>query len=92
MSTGGAAAESARTEIRRIAQEKGHAVDVAGRVRERLERAFATGELQRTPFLARALADLRLALDQEGGGKLGGKSGEAARFIMRAIVRGLDEA
>jgi hypothetical protein len=92
MSTGGGAAESARTEIRRIADEKGHAVDVAGRVQQRLERAFATGELQRTPLLERALADLRLALDQETGQKLGGKSGEAARFIMRAIVRALDEA
>jgi hypothetical protein len=92
VSTSGAAAQSARAEIRHIAEEKGHAVDVAERLRERLEQAFAAGELQPTPLLERALSDLRLALDQETGQKLGGKSGEAARFIMRAIVRGLDGA
>jgi hypothetical protein len=38
------------------------------------------------------LADLALALDQEAGQKLGGKSAEAARFILRAIARELDHA
>ena len=32
------------------------------------------------------------ALDQEAGQKLGGKSAEASRFILRAIDRALDEA
>jgi hypothetical protein len=36
--------------------------------------------------------DLRLALEQDEGMKLGGKSAEAARFIMRAIDRELDNA
>ena len=38
------------------------------------------------------LADLMLALDQDEGEKLGGKSAEAARFILRAIDRELDRA
>ncbi|HEX5466595.1 MAG TPA: hypothetical protein VFW92_07950 [Candidatus Limnocylindrales bacterium] len=92
MSSGGPVAEAARDEVRALAQEKGHAVDVAAHVRDRLEAAFAEGSLSRTPQLEQALADLRLALDQAAGQKLGGKSGEAARFIVRAIVRGLDEA
>ena len=92
MSSTGPAAAAARAEIRAIAEEKGHAVEVAARVRDRLVAAFASGELRQTPSLEQALADLRLALDQEAGQHLGGKSGEAARFIVRAIVRGLDEA
>ena len=58
----------------------------------RLERAFAGEALARTPFVDRALADLRAALDQVEGQKLGGKSAEASRFILRAIARMLDEA
>lgn len=38
------------------------------------------------------LGDLRLALEQDDGQKLGGKSAEAARFILRAILRELDRA
>ena len=38
------------------------------------------------------LGDLMLALEQDEGEKLGGKSAEAARFIMRAIDRELDSA
>lgn len=92
MSSVGPAAEAARDEVRALAEAKGHAVEVAAQVRDRLEAAFVSGTLQRTPALREALADLRLALDQEAGQKLGGKSGEAARFIVRAIVRDLDEA
>ena len=36
--------------------------------------------------------DLMVALEQDDGQKLGGKSAEAARFIMRAISRELDNA
>ena len=38
------------------------------------------------------LADLMRALEQDEGEKLGGKSAEAARFILRAIDRELDQA
>jgi hypothetical protein len=38
------------------------------------------------------LADLMRALEQDEGEKLGGKSAEAARFILRAIDRELDRA
>ena len=38
------------------------------------------------------LADLMLALEQDDGQKLGGKSAEASRFILRAIDRELDNA
>jgi hypothetical protein len=36
--------------------------------------------------------DLSVALEQDDGQKLGGKSAEASRFILRAIDRELDEA
>lgn len=88
----GPAAEAARAEARSIMIEKGHTVEIARRVAERLEVAFETGALRRTPFLDQALADLSLALAQDEGQKLGGKSAEASRFILRAIDRGLDEA
>jgi hypothetical protein len=92
MASSGAAADQARTEIRELAERKGHAVDNARDVLARLEAAFADGSLERTPFLEQAMSDLQLALDQEAGQKLGGKSAEASRFILRAIDRGLDEA
>jgi len=38
------------------------------------------------------VADLMLALEQDDGQKLGGKSAEAARFILRAMSRELDNA
>ena len=47
---------------------------------------------QRTPALMQFLADLEPALEQDDGQKLGGKSAEAARFILRAIDRELDRA
>ncbi len=58
----------------------------------RCEAAFATGDLIRTPVLDQMLADLMVALEQDEGQKLGGKSAEAARFIGRAIARELDNA
>ena len=88
----GAAAEEARTEVREIIARKGHAVDNARDARDRLEEAFADGALERTPFLDQAMADLMGALEQDDGQKLGGKSAEASRFILRAIDRSIDEA
>jgi len=88
----GPAADAARREVREIMAEKGHAVDIGRRVELRLTSAFEAGTLQRTAFLDQALGDLAVALDQEDGQKLGGKSAEASRFILRAIDRGLDEA
>jgi len=90
--TTGPEAETARNEVRTIIAEKGHAVEIGQRVLARLEAAFEGGALQRTPFLEQAMIDLTAALDQEVGQKLGGKSAEASRFILRAIDRGLDEA
>ena len=49
----------------------------------RLESALSEGALMRTPEIDQTLADLRLALEQDDGQKLGGKSAEAARFITR---------
>jgi DNA-binding transcriptional MerR regulator len=57
-----------------------------------LDEAFAAGDLERTPRLSQMLADLMVALEQDEGQKLGGKSAEAARFILRAISGGLDDA
>ena len=59
-----------------------------------LEAAFEAGALARTPALDQMLADLAVALDADGdaGEKLGGKSAEAARFILRAISRELENA
>lgn len=87
-----AEADAARAEFRAIRAEKGHAVDIARRAVARLERAFDEGALERTPSLDQALGDLMVALEQEEGQKLGGKSAEASRFILRAIDRLLDEA
>jgi hypothetical protein len=67
-------------------------VDNARGAVARLEAAFADGSLQRTPSLDLFLGDLMRALEQDAGEKLGGKSAEAARFILRAIDRELDRA
>ena len=72
-------------------EAKGHAVDNARAAIARLEVAFAEGALVRTPAIDQTLADLRVALEQDEGQKLGGKSAEAARFITRALA-GLIEA
>ncbi len=89
---GEGAGERARSDVRELAAASGHPTDNARLALDRLERAFAAGELRRTPFLDQAVGDLRLALAQDEGQRLGGKSAEAARFILRAIVRGLDQA
>lgn len=88
----GPAAERARSDVRALVDRPGHAVDNAAAAVARLESAFADGALHRTATLDRMLADLRAALDREDGQKLGGKSAEAARFILGAIGRELDRA
>ena len=92
MSTIGPGADTARTEIRELIAAKGHAVDNARAVVARIDRAVDEGALVRTPALTQYLMDLEQALEQDEGMKLGGKSAEAARFIMRAIDRELDNA
>lgn len=92
MASEGAAAEAARLAFRERMEAKGHAVENARLAVEGLEAALAAGTLQRTPALAAMLADLAVALEQDEGQKLGGKSAEAARFILRAIGRELDNA
>ena len=92
MSSAGAGSDAARTEVRELITSKGHAVDNARAVIDRLDAAFAAGDLERTASLDQYLADLDQALEQDEGMKLGGKSAEAARFIMRAIDRELDNA
>lgn len=92
MSSAGPGAEAARRDARELIAAKGHAVDNARALIARLEAAFASGDLERTPLLMQFLADLEPALEQDEGQKLGGKSAEAARFILRAIDRELDRA
>ena len=92
MSTEGMGAETARAEVRELIGAKGHTVDNAREVVVRLEEAFADGSLRRTDQLDVFLTDLERALEQDEGEKLGGKSAEAARFILRAIDRELDNA
>ena len=94
MTTAGPAAEAARAAFRAHLEAKGHAVENARAAAAGLETALAAGALARTPALDRMLGDLALALDADldAGEKLGGKSAEAARFILRAISRELDQA
>lgn len=92
MSTSGPAADRARAEFREILGRKGHVVDNTRLAMGRLEQAFAEGHLRRTSDIDMALADLRIALEQAEGQKLGGKSAEAARFISRRLSRLIDEA
>ncbi len=88
----GPEAELARAQFRATLEEKGHAVEVARGAVALLEGAFASGTLERTQTLDRMLGDLAVALEQDEGQKLGGKSAEAARFILRAISREIDNA
>jgi hypothetical protein len=88
----GAIADAARAAFRERMEAKGHAVENAREAVAGLEAAFAEGALNRTPAVASMLADLMVALEQDEGQKLGGKSAEAARFILRAISRELDDA
>jgi hypothetical protein len=88
----GTAAEAARAAFRELMEAKGHAVENARAAAAGLEAAFEAGALVRTPALGAMLADLSVALEQDEGQRLGGKSAEAARFILRAIGRELDNA
>jgi hypothetical protein len=92
MTSSGPAADAARADFRALLEQPGHAVANARLAVDRLERAFANGDLQRTAEVDAALADLRVALEQDDGQKLGGKSAEAARFIGRYVARLLEEA
>ncbi|MDQ3493350.1 MAG: hypothetical protein M3452_08835 [Chloroflexota bacterium] len=92
MKSSGPLADQARAEVRELISAKGHATENARIAAERLETAFGSGALQRTPFIQQALSDLRVALEQDEDQRLGGKSAEASRFILRAIDRMLDEA
>lgn len=92
MTMRGTETERARAEFRELVDAKGHAVENARAAVARLDTAFAAGDLRRTPALEAMLADLMVALEQDEGQKLGGKSAEAARFILRAISRELDNA
>jgi hypothetical protein len=92
VSSQGSAAEAARADVRELIAAKGHSVDNARAVIVRLDAAFEHGDLVKTPDLETFLGDLHQALEQDEGEKLGGKSAEAARFILRAIDRELDSA
>jgi hypothetical protein len=94
MASTGPAADAARAAFRAHLDAKGHAVDNARAAAGDLEAAVATGALARTPALDQMLGDLAAALDADAdaGEKLGGKSAEAARFILRAISRELENA
>jgi len=94
MASPGAAAEEARAAFRARLDAKGHAVESARAAAAELEAAFAAGTLVRTPALDQMLRDLDVVLqaDRGAGEKLGGKSAEAARFILRAISRELENA
>ena len=92
MASTGASADAARAAFREHMEAKGHTVDNARAAVAGLEAAFAEGSLNRTPALSAMLTDLMVALEQDEGQKLGGKSAEAARFIGRAIARELYNA
>ena len=92
MASVGPAADAARAAFREQMDAKGHAVENARAAVAGLEVAFASGALVRTPLLGQMLSDLMLALEQDEGQRLGGKSAEAARFILRAIDRELVNA
>lgn len=87
---GPAAGRAARDRFADRIAAPGHAVENVRAAVASLDDAFAAGALQMTPEIDRMLADLRLAIEQDDGQKLGGKSAEAARFIARALLRQLD--
>ena len=92
MASTGPRADAARASFRELLDAKGHVVDNARAAVAGLDAAFDAGALNRTPVLDAMLADLAVALEQDEGQKLGGKSAEAARFILRAVSRELDNA
>jgi len=92
MTSNGPAAEAARRAFSEILARKGHAVDNVRDAVTWLEKAFADGTLTRTAEIAGVLADLAVALEQDEGQKLGGKSAEAARFISHRLEQLLEDA
>jgi len=92
MASSGAAADAARAEYRAHMDAPGHAVENARLALAGLDAAFAAGALVETPVIGAMIADLRAAIDTGDGDRVGGKSAEAARFILRAISRELDSA
>ena len=92
MPSTGPTADAARAAFREHMEARGHAVENAREAAAGLEAAFAAGALARTPTLELMLGDLAQALSADEGEKLGGKSAEAARFILRAISREIDRA
>jgi len=92
MPSTGPAADAARLQFRELMEARGHAVENARAAIAVLDEAFRAGALVRTPALALFLEDLSRALEQDEGQRLGGKSAEAARFILRAISRELNNA
>jgi len=83
-------AAAARDAFRARIEATGHAVENVRGAVEELEAAFVRGDVARTPVIDQMLSDLRVALGQDHGQRLGGKSAEAARFIGRALLRQLD--
>ena len=92
MTSRGPVADEARREFSEILARKGHAVDNARDAVARLNRAFGEGALERTEEIDQVLADLAVALEQDEGQKLGGKSAEAARFITRHLEQLIHDA
>lgn len=92
MGSTGPAADAARGAFRELMEAKGHAVENARAAAAGLEAALARGDLARTPLLGQMLGDLMVTLEQDDDQRLGGKSAEAARFILRAISRELENA
>ena len=92
VASSGPRADELRAEFRSILSDKGHAVDNAREAMELLESGLSQGVLERTPEIDQTLADLRLALGQDDGQKLGGKSAEAARFITRRLEKLIEDA
>jgi hypothetical protein len=92
MASSGPAADAARAAFRSHVDAPGHAVENARDALAGLDAAFADGTLAETPVVGAMIADLRAAIDTGEGDRVGGKSAEAARFILRAISRELDAA
>jgi hypothetical protein len=92
MPSEGSRADAARAGFRAKLEARGHVIDNVREAVAALETALTDGTLQRTPRLELMLGDLMVALEQDEGQKLGGKSAEAARFIGKAIARELVNA
>jgi hypothetical protein len=87
---GTSTAREARDRFAERIAAPGHAVDNVRSAVEDLDEAMVAGTIAETPEIDQMLADLRVALEQDDGQKLGGKSAEAARFIAKALLRQLD--